>query len=370
MNYKTLLATTAITGMLLSSPAEARYYYNPAGAIFGALIGIGMGMAMRPPAYGYYPPPVYRAPPPPQTNYPPPPTYQNGVGQQANPNSQPLTVNLICEQPIMLSGGGGPDTNPVVSVEVTYSDDHSWRVFHHFQQGGVVSRGAQYSIVDMSDNGRVQWKGVQLRDSSRVMIGEIRLSQDKQHIYYLEWAYWNGVLQMNSRAQCYLNGPIQPPATSSAAPAVPPASANANAAIPANPPPVIQAIPPSNVKDTIPIYPTNNGKGVLIDVLLGGQPVRMLLDTGADVMSINEDVADTLLKSGAAEVVDIGKFQMADGRTVTQPVIMVHEIRIGSHVLRNIKAAVSDGDLLIGFPIINEIGPFKIDTRNRELVFG
>lgn len=271
----------------------------------------------------------------------------------------------------MLVGGGPSDPNPVVGVEVFYSEEHIWHIYHHFQQGGVVSRSEQYAIVDMSDNNKVQWKGTLLHDRSRVMIGELRLSQDKKELYYLEWAYWNGQLQMNSEAQCYVNNPAPQPSTYTPPPPPPqpPASQSPAAsytAVPANPPPVITATPPG--KDSIPIYPDDAGK-VLINVILGGQPVRMLLDTGADIAKITPSVADSLVRFGEAQWEEDSQFEMADGNTVTHHMILIHEIRIGSHVLKNIHAMVSDGDMLIGFPIINEIGPFKIDTRNRELVF-
>jgi hypothetical protein len=43
----------------------------------------------------------------------------------------------------------------------------------------------------------------------------------------------------------------------------------------------IVAAPSAPVTDSVPIYPTNNGTSAMLDVVLGGQPLRMLLDTGA-----------------------------------------------------------------------------------------
>jgi Aspartyl protease len=48
------------------------------------------------------------------------------------------------------------------------------------------------------------------------------------------------------------------------------------------------------VQDTVPIYPGDGGAAVLVDVLLGGQPVRMLLDTGATTCLITPTIANLI----------------------------------------------------------------------------
>ena len=51
------------------------------------------------------------------------------------------------------------------------------------------------------------------------------------------------------------------------------------------------------------------------------------------------------------------------------PVILIYEVRIGRHLIRNVRAGVSADQILLAFPVVNGIAPFTIDTRAGELVF-
>ena len=53
---------------------------------------------------------------------------------------------------------------------------------------------------------------------------------------------------------------------------------------------------------------------------------------------------------------------------VSAPTILIKEVRIGNHTIRNVEAFVMD-NLLLPFPLVNSIGPFTIDTRAGELVW-
>src|SRR4051812_9450642 len=50
--------------------------------------------------------------------------------------------------------------------------------------------------------------------------------------------------------------------------------------------------------DSVPIFPTNNGTSAMIDVVLGGQPLRMMLDTGATICLISEAIAGKIIRGG------------------------------------------------------------------------
>jgi hypothetical protein len=48
-----------------------------------------------------------------------------------------------------------------------------------------------------------------------------------------------------------------------------------------------------------------------------------------------------------------------------------NDVRIGNHILHNVGASVMPGnDMLLGFPLVNQIGPFTVNTRTNELLFG
>jgi clan AA aspartic protease (TIGR02281 family) len=110
---------------------------------------------------------------------------------------------------------------------------------------------------------------------------------------------------------------------------------------------------------------------VLIDVGMGRQVVNMMLDTGASTSAITDDVANALVRDGHARWLGTRKFKMADGSTTEALTLVINDVRIGSHVVRDVEASVVPNGtmMLLGFPVVNQIGPFMINTRTRELIF-
>jgi len=141
---------------------------------------------------------------------------------------------------------------------------------------------------------------------------------------------------------------------------------------PAPPPtyaPAPQASAPSG-KSSVPIYTDRGGAAVMVDVLLGGQPLRMTLDTGATMCTVTEAIAARIVSSGQGSWGEPVTSMLADGSKVTMRLVVIREMRIGPHVLRDVRAGVSSSqDMLLAFPAVNSIAPFTIDTRTRELVF-
>ena len=124
------------------------------------------------------------------------------------------------------------------------------------------------------------------------------------------------------------------------------------------------------VADSVPIYPTNNGTSAMIDVVLGIQPLRMLLDTGATTCLISEAIAARIVRDGYGVRQEAGRFKMADGTVRTLPTLLIREVRIGRHTIRSVPAGVSStGEMLLAFPVVNAIAPFTIDTREGVLIF-
>src|ERR1700726_2525605 len=93
--------------------------------------------------------------------------------------------------------------------------------------------------------------------------------------------------------------------------------------------------------DSVPIYPTNNGASAMIDVVLGDQPLRMLLDTGATTCLISEAIAARIVRGGYGVRQEAGRFKMADGTIRTLPTLLIREVRIGRHTIRSVLAGVS-----------------------------
>jgi predicted aspartyl protease len=264
---------------------------------------------------------------------------------------------LTCDRPQVMLGDDPRDPNPVTSVELSYvKADHAWRIFHHFQNGGVVSRTEQYAVVDNSSSSKLQWSGSLNRNRNLHMVGEV-----KPDGYYYEWLYDRAKgdqLEMALRSKCNVAAPKPTAETTSPMPERKVATTReTNVAL-------------ATVKDSVPLHTTSNGERLFIDALVGGNVVRMLLDTGAQAMQISSALAAKIVLEGQGSYGGMANFVMADGRMTKQQVLNVESVKIGTHTVHNVRAAVTDDATpLMSFPVLNAIGAFKIDTRNNELVF-
>jgi gag-polyprotein putative aspartyl protease len=288
-------------------------------------------------------------------------------------------VELTCAAPRVAVGDDPRDNNPVVKIEVKYSNaDHAWRIFHHLRNGLVISRSEQYGIQDASNEHKTQWQGSLNRARHLYMIGEVtRAGTDG--IVYLEWLYdrnKNGQLVMHAQARCATTSPPIPQPTASLSPIPQPSSAPSDkwAKVPLREEPFqpkpVKTVPVARAKDSVPIYPHAQGNAAKIDVLIGGQSLRMLLDTGATTCLITDGIAARLVSEGHAIWQENNRFRMADGTVRDMPMVLIRELRIGRHVVRNVLSGVSGtGGIILAFPVLNNIAPFTIDTRVGELIF-
>jgi len=126
------------------------------------------------------------------------------------------------------------------------------------------------------------------------MVGEVKKKGDQ--VLYFEWLYdrtKNSVLIMHMVATFQLPQPPMEKPSSEAAPG----------RIQIERPPVVAAEPPPKPKrDSVPIH--FSGYTAMIDVILGGQPARMVLDTGATLSSVTESIAAAILRDGNGHVVE------------------------------------------------------------------
>ena len=224
-------------------------------------------------------------------------------------------LELACGAPRVALGDTN-DTNPVVNVAIKYvRADHSWRVFHHLRNGLVVSRSEQYAMQDASNDRKLQWQSSLNRNRSLVMIGEVRRVENG--VVYMEWLYdrnRDNALVMQATAQCAMTGPLPrptaeaPTAPKAAEPPVPLEEGTHLATAPTPSQPLVAAptvpsvlVPPKSVqtqrigpleepmatgllpasRTACPIYSDRGGRSVAVDVIIGGQPLRMMIDTGA-----------------------------------------------------------------------------------------
>jgi clan AA aspartic protease (TIGR02281 family) len=98
----------------------------------------------------------------------------------------------------------------------------------------------------------------------------------------------------------------------------------------------------------------------------------MLIDTGATMVSLPQDIADQLVSIGEAVVITTGNFTIADGTTSTQNVIDIGKFTIGGRTLYHIRAGVGPNGsmMLLGTNVLNRFGKYSIDTANNQLILG
>jgi TPR repeat protein len=99
-----------------------------------------------------------------------------------------------------------------------------------------------------------------------------------------------------------------------------------------------------------------------------------VVDSGAAEVSIPTDVFLTLLRSGTVKQSDFvgsGKYVLADGSEQSSDRFILHEVKVGDHVIRNVVANVAPvkGDPLLGQSFLSKLPAWTIDNQRHALVF-
>ena len=126
----------------------------------------------------------------------------------------------------------------------------------------------------------------------------------------------------------------------------------------------------AGVRDAIPFRNVNGGLFVYAN--LGGVPHNMQLDTGAGSSTVTLPVAEVLVARRQATVMPgFFRYGMADGHVSEHQKIIVHTVRIGRHVLHDVRMAVTDdgANLLLGLPELSAIGNFTVDQSRSQIRF-
>jgi hypothetical protein len=116
---------------------------------------------------------------------------------------------------------------------------------------------------------------------------------------------------------------------------------------------------------------TTDRNGVRVPITLGDTFTYMILDTGANVSSINESLADQLIARGQAKELDPVEVTLAGGSKVTERTLSINKLIIGQHTRYGVVMTIvkDDADMLLGLPVLNAIGRFTIDAGSNQLIF-
>jgi hypothetical protein len=145
-----------------------------------------------------------------------------------------------------------------------------------------------------------------------------------------------------------------------------PAPATQAAPAPVASPPAKPAAP---ARDAVQLIPLNNA--LYLHVAIDGHDELMQLDTGANISTIKESLADSLVAAGEAKDMGTGEYVMANGVKSTHRNVVVQSLQLGSHRRGDVPMAVvsNDGMQLLGLSVLNSIGAFTVDSASNQLVF-
>jgi hypothetical protein len=111
------------------------------------------------------------------------------------------------------------------------------------------------------------------------------------------------------------------------------------------------------------------GTGMMVMAIVGGHSLPMVVDTGAAMSSIPTALADRLIAEGHAQEAASGDMVMADGSSHYERTVIVDTLSLGSHSRSQVRVSVSDGEALLGLPVLNAIGRFTIDAQHGVVSF-
>jgi clan AA aspartic protease (TIGR02281 family) len=118
----------------------------------------------------------------------------------------------------------------------------------------------------------------------------------------------------------------------------------------------------------------NDGGTFVVPVTINDTiALKFTIDSGAADVTIPSDVASTLVRAGtisAADYVGSKTFVLADGSEVPSPEFRIKSLRVGSLVLHDVVASISNdkGSLLLGQSFLTRLKGWSIDNARHVLV--
>src|SRR5215467_3939670 len=124
--------------------------------------------------------------------------------------------------------------------------------------------------------------------------------------------------------------------------------------------------------ETVPLE-RQHGTYMISVQINGALVLPFVLDTGASLVVLPADVFRTLIRTGTvtrADFVGTGTAVLADGSKRASDKYVLHEMRVGDHVVKNVIASVVSvgGDPLLGQTFLSKLPAWSIDNARQVLV--
>src|SRR6516164_2295608 len=127
------------------------------------------------------------------------------------------------------------------------------------------------------------------------------------------------------------------------------------------------------VGETIQLERNQHGTYTISVQINGALVLPFVLDTGASFVVIPEDVFRTLTRTGTvteSDFIGTGTAVLADGSKHASDSYVLHEVRVGDHIVRNVVASVVsvNGAALLGQSFLSKLPAWSIDNTREALV--
>jgi hypothetical protein len=101
--------------------------------------------------------------------------------------------------------------------------------------------------------------------------------------------------------------------------------------------------------------------------------VKFIVDSGAANVTIPQDVVLTLFRGGSlarSDFIGTQTYVLADGSELPSPQFVIHSLKLGSHVVRNVVASVApvEADPLLGQSFLSKLPAWTFDNSHGRLV--
>ena len=126
--------------------------------------------------------------------------------------------------------------------------------------------------------------------------------------------------------------------------------------------------------ETVPLVQQHGTYRISVQIN-GALVLPFVLDTGASLVVLPADVFRTLARTGTvtkSDFIGTGTAVLADGSKHSSDNYVLHEMRVGDHIVRNVVAGVVsvNGDPLLGQTFLSKLPSWAIDNARQVLVIG
>lgn len=118
----------------------------------------------------------------------------------------------------------------------------------------------------------------------------------------------------------------------------------------------------------------HDGAFVVSVVLNGVMTGKFIVDSGSADVSIPEDMASTLMRSGTmtdADLLGSKTYLLADGSKVPSKIYRLASLRIGGMVMQNVtvRVAAEKSSLLLGQSFLSRLKSWSMDNAHQVMIF-